>query len=161
MPPPPASAPPAVAPGGEAITLDSLIAAFDGALLDGLEQRVRTRFRSGRFLSIDGDIAVFGVPNAHYQPRVVEVKTDVEQAIHAMFGRSVTIDVTVDGNATPPPGSRPATSAAPVPTAGTDEEIAAVGDINDLADAKDIASTGIDRITQAFPGATVVPPPNN
>ena len=161
VPSPPASAPPAVALGGEAITLDSLIAAFDGALLDGLEQRVRTRFRSGRFLSIDGDIAVFGVPNAHYQPRVVEVKTDVEQAIQATFGRSVTIDVTVDGNAAPPPGSRTATSAAPVRPAGTDEEIADVGDINDLADAKDIASTGIDRITQAFPGATVVPPPNN
>ncbi len=166
--PAPATAPAALspepaqaAPAGGSITFDSLVAAFDGALLDGLEQRVRTRFRSGRFLSVDGDVAVFGVPNAHYQPRVDEVKTDVEQAIQTMFGNSVTIEVVVDGNAAPPPGARSAASAPPPPAASTETEIAEGGDVNELADAKNIAASGIDRITQAFPGATVVPPPNS
>jgi hypothetical protein len=104
---------------------------------------------------------VFGVPNAHYQPRVDEVKADVEQAIQAMFGRSVMIEVIVDGNAAPPPGSRSAGAAVPEQPTSTEDEISDVGDVNELADAKDIAASGIDRITQAFPGATVVPPPNS
>ena len=176
--PPPAATPPAAAqpasaqpepaepatpPGGGTLTLDQLTAAFDGQLLDGLEQRVRTRFRSGRFLSVNGSQAVFGVPNAHYQPRVEEVKASVEQAISTMFGAAVTIEVIVDGDAPPPPGNRstapaPATPAAP---ANSEDEIAEVGDVSELEDAPDIAANGVDRITQAFPGATIVPPPNS
>lgn len=110
-----------------------------------------------------GANVVFGVPNAHYQPRVEEVKASVEQAILAMFGASVSIDVVVDGDAPPPPGNRstapaPATPAAP---ANSEQEIADVGDVNELVDAPDIAASGVDRITQAFPGATIVPPPNS
>jgi hypothetical protein len=131
-------------------------------LLDGLEQRVRTRFGSGgRFLAVNGDVAVFGVKNAPYQSRVEDVKGDVEHAIRAKLGAAVTIDVVVDGNPAPPPGNRspaPATAPPPPDPAG---EIAEVGDVNELADAGDIAASGVDRITQAFPGATVVPPPNS
>ncbi len=162
---PAAAAPPAAeAPTvGGSVTFDQLIEAFAGPLLDGLEQRVRTRFKSGRFLSVDGNTAVFGVPNAHYQPRVEEVKADVEHAILAMFGANVIINVIVDGAAPPPPGNR---SAAPVQTtptveANSEAEIAEVGDINELDNAPDIAASGVDRITQAFPGATIVPPPNS
>jgi len=143
--------------------LAQLEEAFGGALLDGLEQRVRTRFRSGRFLSVDDTTAAFGVPNAHYQPRVEEVKGDVEQAILAMFGASVTISVVVDGDAPPPPGTR-AAAPEPAPTpvvANSEAEMAEVGDVSELADASDVAASGVDRITQAFPGATIVPPPNS
>ncbi len=145
------------------MTFDQLSEAFGGALLDGLGQRVRTRFKSGRFLSVDGNTAVFGVPNAHYQPRVEEVKGDVEQAILSMFGANVVIDVIVDGDAPPPPGNRSTapTPATPATPANSEAEIADVGDVTELADAPDIASTGVDRITQAFPGATIVPPPNS
>ena len=161
--PQPTPQPQAAAPAGATISLEQLSAAFDdGSLLDGLEQRVRSRFRSGRFLSIDGTTAVFGAPNAHYQPRVEEVKTEVEQAIQAKMGAALTIEVVVDGNPTPPPGTRPSTPA-PDPAASApvtaEQEAADVGDINELADAGDIAASGVERITQAFPGATVVPPP--
>ena len=174
--PPPAPTPPAPAPvaapdptaapaptGGGSVTFDQLSEALGGALLDGLEQRVRTRFKSGRFLSVDGNIAVFGVPNAHYQPRVEEVKGDVEQAILNTFGANVVINVIVDGDAPPPPGNRSTapTPATPATPASSDAEIAEVGDVSELADAPDVASTGVDRITQAFPGATIVPPPNS
>ncbi len=163
----PVAAPTEAAPGaplatGGTVTLDQLTAAFDGALLDDLEQKVRTRFRSGgRFLSVDGGVATFGVNNSHYQPRVEEVKAAVEHAIQAMFGAAVRIDVVVDGDPTPPPGTRnaaPDTSSTP---ADPEAEIAEVGDVAELADASDIAASGVERITQAFPGATVVPPLNN
>lgn len=158
------SAPPAAPAGATpSLSLDQLTEAFEGSLLDNLEQRVRTRFRSGRFLSLDGSQAVFGVPNAHYQPRVEEVKADVEQAILATFGATIAIEIIVDGDAPPPPGNRstapaPATPAAP---ANSEAEIAEVGDLDELTDAPDIAASGVDRITQAFPGATIVPPPNS
>lgn len=101
------------------------------------------------------------MPNAHYQPRVEEVKGDVEAAIAAMFGASVVIDVVVDNDAAPPPGARrSAPEPTPTPTAPEDEA-ADVGDITELADASDIAASGVDRLTQAFPGATIVPPPNS
>lgn len=163
-PEPVAAAAPAPAPtGGGSITFDQLTEAFSGPLLDGLEQRVRTRFKSGRFLSIDGNTAVFGVPNAHYQPRVEEVKAAVEQAIHSMFGANVVINVIVDGEAPPPPGNR---STAPAPAtpavvANSEEELAEVGDVDELDNAPATAASGVDRITQAFPGATIVPPPNS
>lgn len=156
----PATASPA---GGASITFDQLTEAFAGPLLDGLEQRTRTRFKSGRFLSLDGGTAIFGVPNAHYQPRVEEVKADVERAILNMFAANVGINVVVDGEAPPPPGNR---STAPAPTtpavvANSEAELAEVGDIDELDNAPDIAANGVDRITQAFPGATIVPPPNS
>lgn len=144
------------------MSLDQLTAAFDGALLDELEQKVRTRFRSGgRFLSVDGEVATFGVKNAHYQPRVEDVKPEVERAIQAMFGAVVRIEVVVDGDPTPPPGSRNTSQDTPSAPVDPDAEIADVGDIAELADASDIAASGVERITQAFPGATVVPPPNS
>ena len=139
------------------------MAAFDdGSLLDGLEQRVRTRFGSGgRFLTVDGNTAVFGVKNAPYQSRVEEVKGEVERAIQTKLGAAMKIDVVVDDNPSPPPGTRsqPA-SPAPTPTSDPVTEIDDVGDVSELADAGDIAASSVDRITQAFPGATVVPPPN-
>lgn len=169
-PPPPAPAmapaPEASAPvqaGGATITFEQLTEAFAGPLLDNLEQRVRTRFKSGRFLTVTDNRAVFGVPNAHYQPRVEEVKGDVEQAILAVFGANVVIDVVVDGDALPPAGNRSTAPAASAPAtpANSEAEIAEVGDVSELDDAPDIAASGVDRITQAFPGATIVPPPNS
>ncbi len=165
--PAPAAAPTEVAQStplaeGGTVTLEQLTAAFDGGLLDDLEQKVRTRFRSGgRFLDLNGDIAIFGVNNSHYQPRVEEVKADVERAIQTMFGASVRIEVVVDGDPTPPPGSRSTAADPPSTPADPDAEVAEVGDVAELADASDIAASGVERITQAFPGATVVPPPNN
>jgi len=161
----PASAPvPAASPSGAgSVSFDQLSEAFAGPLLEGLEQRTRTRFKSGRFLSLDGGIAIFGVPNAHYQPRVEEVKADVERAILAMFGANVTVEVIVDGDAPPPPGNRSTApkAAAPATPANSEAEIAEVGDVSELDNAPDIAANGVDRITQAFPGATIVPPPNS
>lgn len=149
--------------GGGSVTYDQLTEAFAGPLLDDLEQRTRTRFKSGRFLSLDGNTAIFGVPNAHYQPRVEEVKDDVERAILAMFAANVIINVVVDGDAPAPPGNRSTAPApkAPVVEANSEAELAEVGDVSELDNAPDIAANGVERITQAFPGATIVPPPNS
>ncbi len=150
--------PPAAA--GAAITLDQLTSSF-GDILDELPQRVRARFRLGKFVALDGDDASFGLPNAHVIDRCEEVQSDVEAALTAKFNRPIRISLVVDGDSTTtsaPPSSAPTarpTKATPEPA---DEAVEEVGDISELENAPDVASTGIERLTQAFPGAEVIEP---
>lgn len=176
-PQPPAPSPPStepVAPAASAadptapdpaaagpITLERLNQAFDTDLLDGLEQKVRTRFKSGRFLSVADGRATFGVPNAHYVSRVQEVTGDVEGAIQRALGGTLKIEVVVDESSVPPPRGGPPASQSSTPPPSPSDEAADVGAIEELDDASDIAGSSVDRLTQAFPGAQVVPPPNS
>lgn len=130
------------------------------ALLDDVPQRVRARFRLGKFIGVDGDVASFGLPNAHVIPRCEEVKAEVETALAARFSRPITIALSVDtGQTTTSAPPTVSAAMAPPPSEGmTDVEPEDIGDISELKNAPDIASTGIDRLTQAFPGAEVVGP---
>ncbi len=157
-----APAPAANPASAGSVSLGSLQAAFDGTLLDGVSQKVRIRFRTGRFVALDGDTAVFGVPNSHYVSRANEVKAEVEAAIAASFGQPVTIDVRVDDAPPPPtrggvPMATPSRSEAAPPAASPPEPDEPI-DVTDLADATDVAASGVERLTRAFPGAEVVPP---
>ncbi|MFT7600051.1 MAG: DNA polymerase-3 subunit gamma/tau [Acidimicrobiales bacterium] len=154
--PPPAQ--PAAAATGAPVTLDQLTSAFTGGLLDELEQRVRARFKLGHFTAVNGDVATFALPNEHVVPRCEEVRSEVEAALANTFGRPLTIQLVVDGQA-PAPQSTPNASAKPVPTAAeTPDEI---GDVSRLEDATDVAASSVDRLTQAFPGATVIDAPDS
>lgn len=139
---------------GPAVTLDHLTAAFSSGFLDELEQRVRARFKLGHFVSVSGDVATFAVPNAHVVPRCEEVRPDLERALHRRFGRQLTVQLVVDAT-TPAPGGA---SAPPTPTPQPEEHID-VAEVAHLENADDVASTGIDRLTRAFPGSTLVAPP--
>ncbi len=139
---------------GPAVTLDHLTAAFSSGFLDELEQRVRARFKLGHFVSVSGDVATFAVPNAHVVPRCEEVRPDLERALHRRFGRQLTVQLVVDAT-TPAPGG---SSAPPAPTPQPEEHID-VAEVAHLENADDVASTGIDRLTRAFPGSTLVAPP--
>ncbi len=174
-PPPPAEPEPEAAPSapataapapagqpsaanGPAITFEQLNSRF-GDLLEELPQRVRARFRLGHVTALNGDVATFALPNAHVVPRCEEVKGDVEAAIASALGRHITIELTVDGDATPTPrGQTPASAPTPTPAPTPEPEAPEDIDMNELTDAPDVASSGIDRLTQAFPGAQVIEP---
>ena len=144
------------------MTLEQVTAAFTGGLLEQLEQRVRARFKLGHFISVEGDVAVFALPNEHVKPRCEEVRGDVEAALQQAFGRPLTINLTVDGQNPPPAtASVPAApSPQPAPTIAA-ETVEEIGDVSRLENANDVASSGVDRLTQAFPGATVIDAPDN
>jgi len=176
-PPPPAptptqAAPPAAAtddgpapsqsgprPDQPKITLAQLQDALDGSLLEDLDQRIRTRFKSGRFTSVVDGTAVFAAPNSHYVDRVREVSADVEAAIQQKLGAMISIDIQIDQNPAPPSGRATGPPTGPASSQPVDA-VEDVGDVAELKPADNVAVSGADRITEAFPGAKIVPPPN-
>jgi DNA polymerase III subunit gamma/tau len=150
-------APVAAAAEGPAGTLDlsALEAVWSSSVLDGLANRARARYKPGRFLSLDGGVARFGLPNPIHRDRCAELVGEVEAALSAAVGRPVTLRLEVDATAAPEAGRGPGSGARPSnqPADDTGED---VGDIGDLTDASDVASSGIERLTRAFPGSEVI-----
>ncbi|MGH1490276.1 MAG: DNA polymerase III subunit gamma/tau [Acidimicrobiales bacterium] len=159
--PPPAAEQAAAAPApakpalSAALTLASVIDAFDDQL-DGVKQKVRVRFKGGRVLSVEGSTVVFGVPQAIHRDRCIEVKQDIEDAFTNHFGQTVTLDIVVDDEA-PTPTMDPSKIQTKAPRDITPDD--EVGPVEDLVDANDQSADGLERLTKAFPGSTVVDPP--
>ena len=163
--PAPAAPAPAAAPAmststGVTPTLDQLVAAWTNTILAGLPQRPRVRFAGGQWAQIDGDTAVFGLPNATHAQRCEECRSDVEAALAANFGLPVPVRLVVDTSAPDPSAQRGAAPRGRVAQAAAepahiDDEIHH-SEIEDLADANDIGSNGADRIAAMFPGAELL-----
>jgi hypothetical protein len=152
-PAPPAPPAPAGSPGGAVDDLpsrDELTLAWGDTILASLSNRARSRFAGGRFIAVEGGAAVFGLPNVHHARRCEEVREEVEQALASHFARPVPLRVVVDqGGATPSTGS--AALSGPDP----DEEVS-LQDLGELTDATDVATSGLERIAEIFPGAELV-----
>jgi hypothetical protein len=97
------------------------------------------------------------------------VRADVEAALAQQFGRPVPLTLVDESGAGSPGGGRSRsasrqTSAAPAsapppapdppPASGPEPEHEV--DVTQLRDANDVAATGVERLSRAFPGATVV-----
>ena len=153
--PAPPAAPPATAsaPGGAFPSVGALSDAWAATILDGLSQRVKSRYRAGRFLSAGDGVAQYGLPNAIHANRCEEGRPEVEAALAAHFGMPIALTIVVDGDASPPavPG-RPA----PRPDHDPDEAV----DMSELVDADATATSSIDRIAEVFPGVEVVEIPD-
>ncbi len=142
------SDPPAALPD-----LAGFVAIWTDDVLGALPQKPRVRFAGGRWLSIDGDTAVFGLPNPVHAQRCEECRPEVEAGLRARFGRPVAVRIAVDDDAVDP--SAPST---PEPI-----EVDQPSDVDlaELTDADDIAETGVDRVAAMFPGAELVDPPSD
>ncbi len=148
------SAPPAPSSGA---TLDfATVKADYDELLASVSQKVRSKFRLGAVTGVNGSAVVFGLPNAFGLERCEAVKADMEAAFSTRYGQPVTIELQLDGSPPPEPASAPQQAPAPAPV--VEAEVEDVGDISELADASDAATSGIDRLTEAFPGAEIVEP---
>ncbi|HEX2040227.1 MAG TPA: DNA polymerase III subunit gamma/tau [Acidimicrobiales bacterium] len=153
-PPTPAATPaaprpdPAAGPGGMP-SRDELTKAWGDTVLKQLPQKAKARFSGGRFVSVDGEVAHFALPNAIHRDRCEEVRGDVEAALTAHFGTPVRLELVVDDGR----------SAAPAPEAPAadafEDEPDEPDEPGEAAEGPAVTSVE-DRLKQAFPGAEEV-----
>ncbi len=150
------TAPENIDPGpasNQKLTVDSARHALSKSL-DQISQKARVRFKGGTVNAVNGSTVVFAAPNQIHRDRCSEVTHDVEAALSAHFGTSITVDVVVDGDALGSTIIDPTKiDRSEITKPETAEE---VGPVSELADADDTASTGVDRLTKAFPGSKVI-----
>jgi DNA polymerase-3 subunit gamma/tau len=162
--PAPASAKQATS-SGSMPSRDELSMAWGDEVLAKLPRLVRARFATGRFVSVDGGVARFGLPNSVHVTKCEEMRADVEAVLSEHFGASVVLELVVDDSSAGAPAapSRPARAAKrPAPAAAASQEPASevaeddvdeIGDVAELDDAPADNRTTIDRVVDAFPGA--------
>jgi DNA polymerase-3 subunit gamma/tau len=139
-PSPPASAGAATAPDRDEITK-----AWGDTLLAALSPAARSVFKAGRWVSVDGQTAVFAVPNSFYLERAEAKRRDVEDALVAFFGVRVAVRLVEEVGAGAPPLSE-------------DEVTITASEVAEMTVAEPpVASSAEDRLKQAFPGTEEVP----
>jgi hypothetical protein len=135
------------------------VAAALEAVLPTLRAPAKAACLDGSFVQVDGAEAVYelgmGVPLRHAE----RFRSDIESALREQLGQSVVLQMVPSGEA--PDGSgAPRISGGAVDLAEVDADADAdeslTIDIAELEDANDVAETGVDRLTKAFPGAVVL-----
>ena len=77
-------------------TRDELVEAWGDHVLGRLRPKAKALFQAGRFVSVEGDKAKFGLPNEIHRKRCEEVRADVEAILSEHFGRRVSLVLVVD-----------------------------------------------------------------
>ncbi len=149
---PDAPAPAKPVPSGAEVGVSDIEQVWD-EVRSTLAGRAKSRFSGGRFISSDADVVVFGLPNAIHRDRCQECVPDVEAALTAHFGRALKVELVVDDNAVAPtPRAAEPSAQKTRPKAEADEVV----DLDALTDAEGDAASGVDLLTDAFPGAAFV-----
>ncbi|MGK2949192.1 MAG: hypothetical protein ACSLFP_11500, partial [Acidimicrobiales bacterium] len=155
----PAPAGPTVAPAGSGtLTRAELEPVWAAAVLPSLKPGTKAVFGTGRFAEPDGSTAVLALANAPTRDHCEKKRPEVEAALTAALGRPVSLRLVTEADvAGPAPASGGAAAAAPASDASAPDDEEAI-DVADLEDAPD-ATTGVDRLTEAFPGSELVDEP--
>jgi hypothetical protein len=129
---------------------DEITKAWGDTVLSGLEPGARSVFRSGRWLAVEGQTAVFAVPNAAFLPRAEAKRLDVEAALSRFFGVKARVRLVEDGG-----------DLAPDPAMAGDEDDVdlTASDVAEMVVAQPVpvVASAEDRVRLAFPGAEEVP----
>jgi DNA polymerase-3 subunit gamma/tau len=80
-------------------TRDDLVQAWGDHIIGRLRPKAKALFQAGRFVRVDGDQAVFGLPNEIHRTRCEEVRGEIEAALTDHFGRPVGLALLVDAGA--------------------------------------------------------------
>jgi DNA polymerase-3 subunit gamma/tau len=151
-PTPPTGTPPAA---GSVPSRDELTLAWGDHVLEGLPAGAKALYRLGRFVEGGERVATFVLPNAPHRDHCEKQRPAVEAALARHFGRPVPLrlvtEAEVAGAGTDPAPQRPTARGNDGPGDDADE----VDDPAELEDAPDPGS-GLDRLTEAFPGAELV-----
>jgi hypothetical protein len=160
-----------------------VVEAWGDHILRGLSARPKALYGAGRFVSMEGPVATFALPNAAHRDHCEAVRAVVEEAISSYFGAPVELRLTVEagevagqqgtgaahpgtGAAHPGTGAaHPGTGAATTGTAPALEVDLDPGDDfdpDDLAEDRpgvggSVESVARARLLEAFPGAEEVP----
>jgi DNA polymerase III subunit gamma/tau len=162
-------------------TRDELVQAWGDRVITGLRPKAKALFQAGRFVGVDGDEALFGLPNETHRIRCEELRGEVESALTEHFGRRVRLSLVVDsagtvaetggrpppapppppspaGGRRGPPRSRPAgrEAAGPPPTDEGPVDDMSEFDESDIGEVADIDNSAETRVREAFPGAEEV-----
>jgi DNA polymerase-3 subunit gamma/tau len=174
----------ATGPSAPMPSRDALVQAWGDHIIGRLRPKAKALFQAGRFVGVDDDHAVFGLPNETHRTRCLEVQGEIEAALSDHFGRPVGLELVVDDGAaagpaehvpapvsaspTVPPGASGARSRpVPEPVGGAtdgggaddgpdDLEDLSVFDEAELGEVADIDNSAQARVLQAFPGAEEV-----
>jgi hypothetical protein len=162
---PTTAAPPvADAPVADLPSRDDLTLAWGDVLLGKIPRAAKARYTAGRFVEVGADGAVFAVPNAPHMAKCEEFREAVEQVLAEHFGRPVPLVLTVDRAAPPPaPAAPPAKAAPPTvapPVVDEPDEPEEIVDVHALEDAPADNRKSIDQLSEAFPGAELLPEEN-
>ncbi len=137
---------------GDLPSRDEIVLAWGDVVLPSLPAKAKSRFSPGRFLEVEPNAVVFGLPNKIHAAKCEEVRPEVEAALATHFGRPTPLRIVVDTAAPPPPAREGSTP----PSASEPEPVEEVVDLTELTDATDAPATGVDVVNQIFPGAEVV-----
>jgi hypothetical protein len=151
----PASAPtPATAAAGGDLDVERVVALFGESVVPALKGVGKALYTHGRVVRIEGDTVVFALENPPTRDRADKYREPVEQALTGRLGRPVSVRLITEdeaGDGGVAPAATPAAAAAE--EAAAESEI--IAELDDL-EVADVAVSGIDKLTKAFPGATLV-----
>ncbi len=128
--------------------LEQLTAGWADHVLPRLSSVSKGRFSTGRFTDVSDGAAVLALPNPIMRNKCEEKRPELERVLAGHFGQPVPVRLVVD-----PAVGVEAGSGAVLREAPEHEEPV---DLDDLVDAPADGRTGIDRLTEAFPGAEVL-----
>ncbi|MGD0393746.1 MAG: DNA polymerase III subunit gamma/tau [Acidimicrobiales bacterium] len=80
-------------------TRDQLVQAWGDHIIGRLRPKAKALFQAGRFVGMEDDRAVFGLPNEIHRSRCEEVRGEIESALADHFGREVGLVLVVDAGA--------------------------------------------------------------
>ena len=131
------------------------------AIFPTMQSGVRSVYRTGRWLAVEGDTAVFAFEHPQFLQRGEEKRAEVEAALAAHFGARVGLRLVLDqagaGGTGAAPGAARGGSAeppayeGPLPDRAPDDEVSAE-EFAQLEVAPDAPASAEALLFQAFPG---------
>jgi DNA polymerase-3 subunit gamma/tau len=77
------------------------VQAWGDHVIGRLRPKAKALFQAGRFVGVEDDRALFGLPNEIHRARCEEVRGEIESALSDHFGRPVGLVLVVDAAVTP------------------------------------------------------------
>lgn len=139
-------------PAGSLPSSSELEAAWP-TVLGTLKPGTKAVYLTGRFAASAGGAVVYALANAPTRDHCEKKRPEVEAALAAHFGRPVPLRLATDAEVG---GAQPVSAPTPAPAATPDDDH--VDDVHALEDAP-TATTGVERLAEAFPGAELVEEP--
>ena len=134
------------------LTRDELVLAWGDDLLDRLGRKARARFSAARFVAVEDGTAVMALPNEPHMRRCEDMRPELEKALADRFGVAVPVRLIVEGD------TRQSVREPAVVTPVVDEAVDEAVDLDGLVDADIAEGSAVEKLTQVFPGASLVDP---
>jgi len=130
------------------IDRDELTRVWGDRIFPGISPGARSLYRMGRWMSVDGGVATFALPNDQYLDRAEEKRIEVEQALASHLGGRLAVRLEIDQ------GGRPQ-AVTELPAQAPEEE-PSPAEFATMEAAPDAPSSAEARLMEAFPGTQEV-----